>query len=201
MTSRNRRVSAVAASMRSGRAYSRTMARMASTCWSTSASGMCCMSGVCSISRHRLSAAPATAGKPNVPASPLMSWAARNRMSWRLLGEAVALDVLPRSFKPVALGLHPAGEFARQLRQCRFGARHGIVDDVAGRRQNLAQLVRRRDHLVVGVGRDRRGVVFTTGHLVKLHRSWSSDVTRAFSSSGCWRTTSALPPLRRSGPT
>ena len=81
-----------------------------------------------------------------------------------LLGEAVALDVLPRGFQPVALGLHPAGEFARQFRQRRFGARHRIVDDVAGRRQNLAQLVRRRDHFVIGVSGDRWGVVFTTGH-------------------------------------
>ena len=81
-----------------------------------------------------------------------------------LLGEAVALDVLPRGFKPIALRIHPAGEFARQLGQCRFGARHGVVHDVAAGRQSLAQLVRRRDHLVIGVGGDRRGVVFTTGH-------------------------------------
>ena len=39
-----------------GRAFSRMMARMASTCWSTRSSGMRVMSGVCSISRHRLSA-------------------------------------------------------------------------------------------------------------------------------------------------
>ena len=48
-----------------------------------------------------------------------------------LLGEAVALEVLPGGFQPVALRLHPAGEFARQLGQCRFGTRYRIVDDVA----------------------------------------------------------------------
>ena len=32
-----------------------------------------------------------------------------------LLGEAVALDVLPRGVEPLALGIHPAGELARQL--------------------------------------------------------------------------------------
>src|SRR5262249_55647366 len=42
-------------------------------------------SGVYSISRHRLSAGAATAGKPKVAASPLMSWAALNKAS-RLSG-------------------------------------------------------------------------------------------------------------------
>ena len=48
--------------MMSGREYSRTIARTASTCWSMIASGMREMSGVCSSSRQRLSAAGATAG-------------------------------------------------------------------------------------------------------------------------------------------
>ena len=54
-----------------------------------------------------------------------------------LLGEAVALDVLPRGFQPVALGIHPAGEFARQFGQCRFGARHRVIDDVAAGAKTL----------------------------------------------------------------
>src|SRR6202043_3570139 len=50
--------------------------------------------------------------------------------------------------------------------------------DVAGRRQNLAQLMRRRDHFVIGVGGDRWGVVFTTGHRESYSwasYSWASD--------------------------
>jgi hypothetical protein len=96
------------------------------------------MSGVCSMSRHRLSAAPTTAGKSERTGFAFDVVGGAKQDVVGLLGEAVALDVLPRGFKPIALGIHPAGEFARQFGQCRFSASHRIIDDVAGLRQNLA---------------------------------------------------------------
>ena len=74
------------------------------------------------------------------------------------LGEALGLDVAARGVEAVAFRVHPGREFARKLRQRLLGARHRIVVGVlAGDlRHRHAQLVRRRDHLVVAVGRDRR---------------------------------------------
>ena len=57
---------------------SRTIAWMALMWWVISSAGTWSSSGACSMMRHRLSAAAPAEGKPNVAASPLMSWAARN---------------------------------------------------------------------------------------------------------------------------
>ena len=80
-------------------------------------------------------------GKPNVTASPLISWLARNSSLVGLLGEAEPLHLLPRGFEPLAFGIHPAGEFAGKLRQRSLGARDRIVIRIGRRRQRLAQLV------------------------------------------------------------
>ena len=74
----------------------------------------------------------------------------------RMFGHAEKLDRLPRRLDALAFGLHPVAEFGRELNQSRFGPRHRIVVVGAGRRNGLAQLVRRRDHFVVGVSDDQR---------------------------------------------
>ena len=115
------------------------------------------------------------------------------------LGEAGFDDGVARLVEPLAFGFHPVDEFARQLGQRLFGARDRIVfaGQIRPRRDRLAQLVFRRDDLVVAVGRDRRGVFAARPCGLFL----CQPGVRTFSSKGAWRMTSALPPLRRSGPT
>ncbi len=72
----------------------------------------------------------------------------------RFLVEAGPFDLLPRGFEPLAFGMHPVGELVRQLGQSRFGARDRIVIRVGHMHDGFAQPVRRRDHLVVGIGLD-----------------------------------------------
>ena len=85
------------------------------------------MSGVCSISRHRLSATPANAGIAEGRGLALDVVSGAEQLVMGFFGEAEPLDVLPRGVEPLALGMHPVGEFVRQLRQRRFGARDRIV--------------------------------------------------------------------------
>ena len=117
----------------------------------------------------------------------------------RLLGDAELLDVPARRFEALAFGLHPCRKFGRELDQRRFGARDRIVVAFRGRRNGLAQFVRRRDHFMVGISRDRWRIVLAVGHARDAPDGQTK--TLALSSNGCWRVTSALPPLRRSGPT
>ena len=82
----------------------------------------------------------------------------------RLLGKALPRDVLAHRFEALAFGVHPRGELGRKLDQRRFGARDRIVVGFRGRRDGLAQFVRRRDHFMIGVCRDRRSIVLALGH-------------------------------------
>jgi hypothetical protein len=67
-------------------------------------------SGMCSISRHGLSAAAATVGKPKVAASPLISMSGVEQCSLVGRGEAVFADFAARLVESIAFGIHPGFE-------------------------------------------------------------------------------------------
>src|ERR1700736_6120854 len=77
-TPRSFRLSAPAMLAVSGLVRSRTMAWIALIWCAIRSDGTTSRSGACSMILHRLSAAAPAEGYPNVAASPLMSWAARN---------------------------------------------------------------------------------------------------------------------------
>ncbi len=134
---------------------SRTIAWMALMWWAISSAGTCSRSGACSMMRHRLSAAAPADGKPNVAASPLMSWAARNSSSRLSSVKPSRRTARMRGREPVGLDRHPVLEFARQPGERLFRARDGIVEVGFGNaQQHLAQRIGLRDHVVVGEGLD-----------------------------------------------
>jgi hypothetical protein len=59
--------------------------------------------------------------------------------------------------------MHPGGELAGKRFQRCFGARDRIVGGRSGR-DRLAQCVRRRNHFMIRISRDRGRIVLAGGH-------------------------------------
>src|SRR5262249_21458452 len=88
-----------------------------------------------------------------------------------LVIEALVLYLLARANQAGALEIYPVCEFWRGLRQRPLCARDPNLIVPSAGRDELTEPVGRRDHLVVGIGRNGRRVVFLLCHDGSLSRS------------------------------